>query len=215
MFSGVLGGLGGLAMAASGSSASTNQIAAATRSEDVSGPCDEAEHAGEPRCTGATTSTTVGPTTTTTAAPSAPASPAAATRTVNTAAGTVTYVEDGASLIVVRATHADGWRAEVERAVGREIEVDFRSATSRVKVDIELEDGQVRERVRTVDEATTAAAVSSDDNPATHDVGDDNGSDDVTDDRSGRGDGSDDRSGHDDGDDRSGPGDGDDHGSDG
>jgi len=77
----------------------------------------------------------------------APASPT--TRTLSAAdAGTVTYTVDGTTLRLVSADPASGWTADIEQAAGREIEVDFRNATERVKVNIEFEDGQVRERVR-------------------------------------------------------------------
>jgi hypothetical protein len=51
------------------------------------------------------------------------------------------------------AVPARGWRVEVEQAAGVEIEVDFRQGTRRVQVNLELEDGAVRERVRIRDEA--------------------------------------------------------------
>jgi hypothetical protein len=41
----------------------------------------------------------------------------------------------------------------VEQAAGVEIEVDFRQGTRRVQVNLELEDGAVRERIRIRDEA--------------------------------------------------------------
>ena len=49
------------------------------------------------------------------------------------------------------ATPAAGWAVEVEQASGDEIDLDFRRGTVRVQVDVELEDGQVRERVRVRD----------------------------------------------------------------
>ena len=44
-------------------------------------------------------------------------------------------------------------RVEVEQAAGVEIEVDFRQGTRHVEVNLEFEDGAVRERVRIRDEA--------------------------------------------------------------
>jgi hypothetical protein len=68
-------------------------------------------------------------------------------------AGTVTFRRSGAQLTLVSAVPARGWRVEVEQAAGVEIEVDFRQGTRRVQVNLELEDGAVRERVRIRDEA--------------------------------------------------------------
>src|SRR6266508_5949562 len=46
-------------LARAGSTTSTlPAVAPAGTTEDVSGPCDEAEHANDPRCAGTTTSTT-------------------------------------------------------------------------------------------------------------------------------------------------------------
>jgi hypothetical protein len=68
-------------------------------------------------------------------------------------AGTVTFRRSGAQLTLVSAVPARGWRVEVEQAAGVEIEVDFRQGTRRVQVNLELEDGAMRERVRIRDEA--------------------------------------------------------------
>jgi hypothetical protein len=68
-------------------------------------------------------------------------------------AGTVTFRRSGAQITLVSAVPARGWRVEVEQAAGIEIEVDFRQATRRVQVNLELEDGAVRERIRIRDEA--------------------------------------------------------------
>lgn len=116
---------------------------------DVSGPCDEPEHAGDPRCgpVGTPTGPTGEPT---------PASPPATDgpRTVDAAgAGTVTYTFDGSTFTLISADPAPGWSVEVEQAAGAEIDVDFRSGTRRVQVDIEVDDGAVRERVRIRDRA--------------------------------------------------------------
>ncbi len=98
--------------------------------------------------TTATTSTTVG---------TLPAGPAVAsgTRVVDAAgAGTVTVAEAGGQLSLVSATPAEGWSVEVEQSAGREIEVDFRMGAQRAQVNVELEDGAVRDRVRFRDEAS-------------------------------------------------------------
>jgi hypothetical protein len=68
-------------------------------------------------------------------------------------AGTVTFRRSGSQLSLVSAVPARGWRVEVEQAAGVEIEVDFRQGVRRVQVNLELEDGAVRERVRIRDEA--------------------------------------------------------------
>jgi hypothetical protein len=68
-------------------------------------------------------------------------------------AGTVTFRRSDAQLTLVSAVPARGWRVEVEQAAGVEIEVDFRQGIRRVQVNLELEDGAVRERVRIRDEA--------------------------------------------------------------
>jgi hypothetical protein len=68
-------------------------------------------------------------------------------------AGTVTFTRSSAGLSLVSAVPASGWRVEVEQAAGDEIEVDFRQGSRRVQVNLELEDGAVRERVRIRDQA--------------------------------------------------------------
>ena len=128
---------------------------------DISGNCDEAEHAADPGCAGtatttgddATTSTTIDDSTSTTA-PSAPSVPADEARSLDAAgAGTVVYVVEDGSLRLISATPTSGWAVEVEQGAGRELELDFRSGTRRVQVNVEIEDGQVRERVRFRDDA--------------------------------------------------------------
>ena len=123
-------------------------------------------------------------------------------------AGTVIYAANGGSLRLVSATPAAGWRVEVEQSAGREVELDFRSGSKRVQVNLEIEDGQVRERVRFRDDAddtdirTEDGSVVRDDS----DRGDDNSN-------SGPGRGGDDHSGsgHGDDDDNGGSGSGRDH----
>ena len=123
---------------------------------DVSGPCDEAENAAKPECVGTTTpsSSVAGAPTT---APTAPQADGADARTFDAAAaGTVTYRVDGLQLVLVAATPAAGWTVEVERGFGIELDLDFRSGARRVQVDVEFEDGGVRERVRLRDDAVGA-----------------------------------------------------------
>jgi hypothetical protein len=112
-------------------------------------------------------------------------------------AGTVTVAQEGGSLRLLAAEPADGWTVEVEESAGREVEVDFRRGTERVQVNVELEDGAVRERVRFRDRATGEELLVED--------GVVIGTDDGTDDRGGR---------DDDGTEDRGPGNDDDHGDD-
>ena len=68
-------------------------------------------------------------------------------------AGTVIYAVEGGSLRLVTGHAGQRLGVEVEQSAGREIELDFRSGTQRVQVNVEIEDGQVRERVRVRDDA--------------------------------------------------------------
>lgn len=78
------------------------------------------------------------------------------TRVVDAAgAGTVTIAVGNDTLRLVAATPAAGWNVEVEQAAGSEIEVDFRRGGERVQVNVEIEDGAVRERIRVRDDAGT------------------------------------------------------------
>jgi hypothetical protein len=170
--------------------------------EDISGNCDEAEHANDPGCAanpttggtvddGSTSSTTEDRSTTT----QAPADPTTDVRAIDAAgAGTVLVAVEGGSLRLVSATPVSGWRVEVEQASGPEVEVDFRSGTRRVQVNVELEDGQVRERVRVRDDAdgtdirTEDGAVVRDDSADdSSNSGPGSGDDDSVDDNSGSG----------------------------
>lgn len=63
-------------------------------------------------------------------------------------AGTVTVASDGAALSIAAIAAAPGWAAEVEVAAGREVEADFRNGTRRIQFNAELEDGQIKVRVR-------------------------------------------------------------------
>jgi hypothetical protein len=177
--------------------------------DDISGNCDEAEHAADPECAGTptvddnSTSSTVddNSTTSTTAGGGNGNVAPDDVRSLDAAgAGTVVYAIEGGNLRLVTATPAGGWAVEVEQGSGREIELDFRSGSQRVQVNVELEDGQVRERVRFRDDADdtdirTEDGVVRDDNSGSGHGGDDDNS----------GSGSDD-SGHDDDDDHSGSG---------
>ncbi|HZA00102.1 MAG TPA: hypothetical protein VE575_15180 [Acidimicrobiales bacterium] len=68
-------------------------------------------------------------------------------------AGTVTVRRAGAGVELVSAVPTAGWAVEVEDSSGDEVEVDFRRGTERVQVDVEVEDGALRERVRLRDDA--------------------------------------------------------------
>jgi hypothetical protein len=93
------------------------------------------------------TETTVG----TTVPPPAPA--ASGSRVIDAAgAGKVTVDQTGGQLSLVSAVPATGWRVEVEQRAGREIELDFRRGGQRVQVNVEIEDGAVRERLRVRDD---------------------------------------------------------------
>ena len=215
---GALGLLTGVVLASGGSpSATTVSLAGA---DDAAGSTSTTFGT-----TGVTTDVSV-PTTTDVSVP-APGSPGD-TRTIDaTGAGAVAYAVSGDVLTVVRATPAAGWTVGVEQSTGREVEVDFRSGTRRVQVNVEVEDGEVRERVRTRDDADdtdvrTEATVPSPGSTTSTTIDDSN--DDSGGDRSGSGsrggddsDDDDDRSGSgsgggddDRGDDHSGPGGGDD-----
>lgn len=228
--------VGGFAVAWAGTGSSPNasaQLASSEAPGDVSGSCDEAEHADDPRCAGTTpaddgTSTTApsddGSSTTapTSTAPTTPTgggtgTPSGDVRTVTAAdAGTVTYRVDGSTVTLLQATPTAGWRVEVEQASGDEIDLDFRSGTRRVQVDIEFEDGAVRERVRVRDDADDSRTEIVNGTVTEVEPGDDRDDDGDDDDRSGHDDedddddDDDDRSGHggddDDDDDRSGHG---------
>jgi hypothetical protein len=115
-------------------------------------------------------------------------------------AGVVGFVFDG-DLSVATVDVAPGWTSEIEQARGREIEVVFTDGAARIDVEVEVEDGAPRERVRTRTDDDGGGEVRDD---RVRDLDDDDGSaDDDDDDRSGRrdGDDDDDRSGHDDDDD--------------
>lgn len=200
---------GGVALAGTGGGGDPAEVALAGLVEDLSGPCDEAEHASDPRCTGTsrpeddgrggTTESTVpgSGSTITPTGPGASGTPIAdEVRTIDAAgAGTVVVAVESGQLRLVAVHPADGWFVEVEHSAGREVEVDLTRGAVEVDVDVEIEDGRVRERVRVEDDAA-GTEVRTEDGVVTR----------VEDDRSGSSD--DDRSGSsdddDDSDDRSG-----------
>jgi frataxin-like iron-binding protein CyaY len=62
-------------------------------------------------------------------------------------AGSVLLRRNGGSLTIVSTESNPGWVVEVEVAIGREVEGDFRNGSRRVKFNFELEDGVVRVRI--------------------------------------------------------------------
>lgn len=195
---GAFGIVASLAAAAVGTDTDRNEpgsLELAQSTQEISGNCDEAEHANDPECVGVAvpgrddTSTTVqgGSTSTSTSTTTPTGTLAPSVRTVAAGdAGSVTVAFDGSQLQLGRTTPNAGWRVEVEQSGGREVEVTFTNGSRRIDVNVELEDGQIRERVR--------------------ERADDGDGDDVRDDSSGPGPGDDE-----DGDvDSSGPGSGDD-----
>ena len=63
-------------------------------------------------------------------------------------AGAVTIAIDGANVTVVSADPAAGWAAEIETDEPHEAEVNFRNGGDRVDFRAEIEDGQLRIRIR-------------------------------------------------------------------
>jgi len=85
--------------------------------------------------------------------PSSTVSDTSETRAIDAAgAGTVVVAREGNQLTLVSAVPNAGWAVEVEQDAGAEVEVDFRMGGQRVQVNVEVEDGAVRERVRFRDE---------------------------------------------------------------
>jgi len=206
---GVLGTAGAVAVASAATNDGSNDPTSFQPASsddgpgDISGNCDEAEHAGDPECAGVTVTDPTNPTSPTTpTTPTVPTtmptggnSPATGAGSVPTAGGTVTYSNSGGSLTLVSAVPANGWAVEVEQGSGREIELDFRSGGQRVQVNIELEDGQVRERVRLRDDADDSDVRIEDGAVQGDDDNSGSGSGHGSDDNSGSGSGSDDTSG--------------------
>ncbi|MGK2947367.1 MAG: hypothetical protein ACSLFP_02240 [Acidimicrobiales bacterium] len=161
---GLLGGVTALAALNGGGPPTPSTVQLAGVTEDISGNCDEAEHAADPECAGvpndgatsptpddSTSSTTEGGPGAANGSDSAPSSDVRAIAAGD--AGTVLVAVESGQLRLIAATPAAGWRVEIERSVGREVEATFRSGNLRVDVNVELEDGQVRERVRVRNEA--------------------------------------------------------------
>ena len=78
----------------------------------------------------------------------APAATAAEHEIVAAGAGTVLVTVDGSTVTIADVVAADGWMPEVEAVEGREVEMDFRKGELRVQVNAEIEDGELRIRVR-------------------------------------------------------------------
>jgi len=74
-------------------------------------------------------------------------------------AGDVTLVSDGASLQVEGVAATPGWTVEVQVATGREVEVSFRLGADRIDFKAEVEDGQIRVRVRDRAQGTEAEEI--------------------------------------------------------
>jgi hypothetical protein len=62
-------------------------------------------------------------------------------------AGNATFVFDGSQLVLTNVSANDGWSVDVERGSGREVEASWRG-DDRVDLNLELEDGQIRIRIR-------------------------------------------------------------------
>ena len=62
--------------------------------------------------------------------------------------GTVTIASNGSSLTITSVDPAPGWSFEIEVSSGVEVEADFRNGTRRIQFNAQLEDGEVRVRVR-------------------------------------------------------------------
>ena len=130
--------LGGSAVAALlvgiGPVPSAMQLAGATSDDttaDLSGNCDEVEHATDPACVGTPTSSADDESaddddddgTTTTIGDDATATPADGIHTLDAAgAGTVIYAVESGNLRLVSATPTSGWQVEVEQGTGRNVE---------------------------------------------------------------------------------------------
>ena len=168
--------------------------------------------------TSTTQATTTQSTTSTTAATVAASAATGPVTYEAGAAGSVTITNDGSLLTITAVDAADGWSHEIEVQIGREVEMDFRKGGDRVQFNAELEDGQVRVRVRTRTADGTRTEVTN----GVDTTDDDSSSDDSMDDRSDDDDSMDDHAVDDsvddhnaDGsDDNSGRGNADDHGDD-
>ncbi|MCL1586795.1 MAG: hypothetical protein M3092_00120, partial [Actinomycetia bacterium] len=81
--------------------------------------------------------------------------------------GSVTVSASSGSLSILAAVPASGWSAEIEQFTGIEVEADFRNGDRRIQFEAELEDGQVKIKVRDRVDGR-------DDNSGSHDNDDDN-----------------------------------------
>lgn len=107
----------------------------------------------------------------TAAAPAGPAGAPAAEglATAVADAGSVAVVRDGAVLRFGSVTPAAGWTVRVERDNAVEIEVSFLNGAARVDFNAELEDGQIRTKVRDrrLEGASSTTSTVPDDSPST------------------------------------------------
>ena len=151
--------------------------------------------------TSTTQATTTQSTTSTTAATVAASAATGPVTYEAGAAGSVTITNDGSLLTITAVDAADGWSHEIEVQIGREVEMDFRKGGDRVQFNAELEDGQVRVRVRTRTadgsrtEVTNGIDTSDDDDHGSDDSMDDRTDDSASDSSDDRNDDSDDNSG--------------------
>lgn len=157
---GAFGIVASLGAAVVGSDSGRNDPASvelARSTQETSARCDKAEHANDPECVAVAvpgrdgTSTIVQePATTSSTSTTTPAATGEpSVRTVSAGdAGSLTVAFDGSQLQVGQTAPNAGWRVEVEQGAGREVEVTFTSGSRRIDVHVELEDGQIRERVR-------------------------------------------------------------------
>ena len=60
----------------------------------------------------------------------------------------MTIASNGSSLTITSVDPAPGWSFEIEVSSGVEVEADFRNGTRRIQFNAQLEDGEVRVRVR-------------------------------------------------------------------
>ncbi len=105
-------------------------------------------------------------TSTTTSSPSSPAPDEEKTYAV-AGSGSVTIIERQGVLQVTAVAAETGWTVEVERYLGREVEVVFSTAATRVHFQAELEDGFVTTsaRTETVPGTVATATLGIDDTP--------------------------------------------------
>ena len=95
-------------------------------------------------------------------------------------AGTVTVAATPDGLVVTAVSSAAGWSGHVDWAQGRQVEVTFRSGDARVDFKAEVEDGEVRIRIRDrrLEDLEDDDRSGSSDDDGSDDADDDSGSDD-------------------------------------